>query len=513
MGNMKLTSPNREYKIKRGARNKMAGPAGQLPEQGMAEGLMGSHFVRRGDPEAYLEKMRKIHKTLVKGGYKPLGYISSHALSKPYQSAHYVHSTNPDTHPDVSVDRVGNQGHILVSMKKSKPVNLPEQGVAEGVRTNAESVKALASLKADKVAKHNAAVAKLPGGQAHRSNHPNLLKSAPKGYSFSVSHKLVPDQQGVSEGSDRIAANKQDRVEALENKLKAKGYARTKDSDGGEYQYRWTRDGAPSYVVNYRSGANGYAEFWKEQGVDEAYNFKGSFPFDVDHMGGTRGINLPSAPTKKFFTDKKQWSQTVDDINSSKYDDNSEYSGTTGRTTVSIDNREWARWSDAQEKGYIEMSSMTEQDISEAHGNYAGDRPVNLGGVSMKKIQIGDTVRYIDQKAQVVDMSRDREHARITIPSSATTKTVLTSDLRPLGRGVSEETLSELSPATLARYKTKAGAAATAADSAGDRRTGDRRFSGIVKATKKQFDQDAKQSAQAVHESRLRLMASIIKTQ
>lgn len=295
------------------------------------------------------------------------------------------------------------------------------------------------------------------------------------------------------------------------------------------------------------------------------------------------------------------------------------------------------------------------QGVAEGHGNYAGDRPVNLGGVSIKKIQIGDTVRYIDQTAQVVDMSRDRKHARITIPSSATTKTVLTSDLRQLGRGVlegndqqlsvqqlatisdealdnaygygrsspgntfgwqanlksaayakqmidrgatdieaisdaihqgwnttakafvqnpeqfddteklraagkleaklqqraklmnidydqlpddeqekdrvvarallqalkgrqdaeapSNKQLDELSPATLARYKTKAGAAATAADSAGDRKTGDRRFSGIVKATKKQFDQDAKQSAQAVHESRLRLMASIIKTQ
>jgi len=222
-------------------------------------------------------------------------------------------------------------------------------------------------------------------------------------------------------------------------------------------------------------------------------------------------------------------------------------------------------------------SQLPEQGMTKGHGNYAGDRPVNLGGVSMKKIQIGDTVRYIDQKAQVVDMSRDREHARITIPSSATTKTVLTSDLRQLGRGMEEghanngtdntpvklgkveklktgirhhadqsryggtipdvedhllsadrrhklhkavtpdhqdtDELNELSPATLANYKTKAGAAATAADSAGDRKTGDRRFSGIVKATKKQFDQDAKQSAQAVHESRLRLMASIIKTQ
>ena len=81
-------------------------------------------------------------------------------------------------------------------------------------------------------------------------------------------------KQGVAEGSDRIAANKQDRLQALENKLKAKGYARTKDSDGGEYQYRWTRDGAPSYVVNYRSGANGYAEFRKEQGVAEADDSK-----------------------------------------------------------------------------------------------------------------------------------------------------------------------------------------------------------------------------------------------
>jgi hypothetical protein len=61
-----------------------------------------------------------------------------------------------------------------------------KQGVAEGLD--------------NKVAKHNAAVAKLPGGQAHRSNHPDILHTAPKGYSFSVSHKLVPDEQGVAEG-------------------------------------------------------------------------------------------------------------------------------------------------------------------------------------------------------------------------------------------------------------------------------------------------------------------------
>ena len=117
-----------------------------------------------------------------------------------------------------------------------------------------------------------------------------------------------------------------------------------------------------------------------EEDVEEAYQFKGSFPFDVDHMHGSRGINLPSAPTKKFFTDKKQWSQAVDDINSSKYDDNSEYTGVTGRTTVTIDGHEWARWSDAQQKGYIELSSMSEQGVaegSEQDDPYKGTTPTN----------------------------------------------------------------------------------------------------------------------------------------
>jgi hypothetical protein len=103
----------------------------------------------------------------------------------------------------------------------------------------------------------------------------------------------------------------------------------------------------------------------REQGVEEAYQFKGPFPFDVDHMHGGRGINLPKAETKKYFTDKKQWERAVNDINSSKYDDNSDYIGVTGRSTVEINGREWARWSDAQQKGYIELSSMSEQGVAE----------------------------------------------------------------------------------------------------------------------------------------------------
>ena len=96
------------------------------------------------------------------------------------------------------------------------------------------------------------------------------------------------------------------------------------------------------------------------------------------------------------------------------------------------------------EKLARELAAVSKPGMAEAHGNYAGDTPVDLGGVSMKMIQTGDTVKYIDQKAQVVDMSPDRKYSRITIPSSSTTKTVLTSDLRQLGQGMAESNDEQL---------------------------------------------------------------------
>jgi hypothetical protein len=52
--------------------------------------------------------------------------------------------------------------------------------------------------------------------------------------------------------------------------------------------------------------------------------------------------------------------------------------------------------------------------------------------------------------------------------------------------------VAELSNEKLGQYKKAASAQASAADKAGDYAKGNKRFSGIVKATKKQFDQDAK---------------------
>ena len=61
-------------------------------------------------------------------------------------------------------------------------------------------------------------------------------------------------------------------------------------------------------------------------------------------------------------------------------------------------------------------------------------------------------------------------------------------------RGMStEEVVNELSNKLLGSYKKKAGEQASAADKAGDFKTGNKRFSGIVRATKKQFANDVKE--------------------
>jgi hypothetical protein len=189
-------------------------------------------------------------------------------------------------------------------------------------------------------------------------------------------------------------------------------------------------------------------------------------------------------------------------------------------------------------------------------GNFAGNKPVNVGNVSMKNIQIGDTVKYLGQPSKVVAMSKDRKHSRITITKGmgSVTQEVLTSDLQQLGQGktieeedntqtrmrmndyydladaiqeklrqaiqvgnkeliqkyskerdeldaritkhglMPESQLDEISNEKLAQYKTAAAADAGKADKEGDYKRGDKRFSGIVRATKKQFANDTKKS-------------------
>jgi GNAT superfamily N-acetyltransferase len=73
-------------------------------------------------------------------------------------------------------------------------------------------------------------------------------------------------------------------------------------------------------------------------------------------------------------------------------------------------------------------------------GNFAGDKPINVGDVTMKIIQVGDIVKYLGQRARVVGMSKNRKYSRISIESEfgGITKDVLTADLKQLGQGVKE---------------------------------------------------------------------------
>ncbi len=68
-------------------------------------------------------------------------------------------------------------------------------------------------------------------------------------------------------------------------------------------------------------------------------------------------------------------------------------------------------------------------------GNFAGDTPVNLGGQTVNKLQVGDIVTYFGQKARIEAMSKTGNTSRITIANKmgATTKDVLTSDLKRTG--------------------------------------------------------------------------------
>lgn len=62
---------------------------------------------------------------------------------------------------------------------------------------------------------------------------------------------------------------------------------------------------------------------------------------------------------------------------------------------------------------------------------------------------------------------------------------------------IMEAALNEISNEVLTKYKASAGKAAAAADKQGDFKTGNKRFSGIVNATKKQFDNDTKSAKAA----------------
>ena len=161
-------------------RKKGAGNWGNKSE-GVAEGSQeDAKFTPRLQIRSRIETVldQYLDPEKVAGAYTDIQYYKHDG--KVYVEVLFNYTDGQKIGPQQRKQFLVNKDFTLTPIKK--------QGVAEG--------------SDNKVAKHNAAVAKLPGGQAHRSNHPDILKTAPKGYSFSVSHKLVPDEQGVAEGKN-----------------------------------------------------------------------------------------------------------------------------------------------------------------------------------------------------------------------------------------------------------------------------------------------------------------------
>ena len=89
------------------------------------------------------------------------------------------------------------------------------------------------------------------------------------------------------------------------------------------------------------------------------------------------------------------------------------------------------------------VSTFEDQGVGESRlddpwgdqGNFAGDTPVNVGGTTVKPLQVGDTVKYLGQLAKILAMSKSGNTSRITIANNigGVTKDVLTRDLKRTG--------------------------------------------------------------------------------
>ena len=80
-----------------------------------------------------------------------------------------------------------------------------------------------------------------------------------------------------------------------------------------------------------------------------------------------------------------------------------------------------------------------DNDWSDSQGNFAGDKPFNLGGDVAKRLDVNDTVSYFGEKATILAMSKDRTVSRIDLKSGIT-QNVKTSDLKRVGHGMGEAT-------------------------------------------------------------------------
>jgi hypothetical protein len=152
-------------------------------------------------------------------------------------------------------------------------------------------------------------------------------------------------------------------------------------------------------------------------------------------------------------------------------------------------------------KGRHNMADLTSQKADKHH-----EASINGGKLKTEEVteepamkhRVAVTVSDPNHTAVSKRKEQIQKFAKVTAASEADALKKASAHFKKAGfkvhgtehHSMVKEDLNELSNDTLGSYKKKAGAEASAADKAGDTKKADKRFSGIIKATKKEFVND-----------------------
>ena len=146
------------------------------------------------------------------------------------------------------------------------------------------------------------------------------------------------------------------------------------------------------------------------------------------------------------------------------------------------------------EKIFEQWASMPHEDDPEMMDETCNEMPEPGDTIRTKKMQMEGKVERIGQNRAGYDEVYFRIADGRLMKTPVSNVTVVEKLADDDNEIMENQELLELSNELLTKYKTKATDASRAADAVGDIKTGNKRFSGVVKATNKQFANDAKKA-------------------
>lgn len=237
--------------------------------------------------------------------------------------------------------------------------------------------------------------------------------------------------------------------------------------------------GKPVKDIDYNWGIQG-------GGMGDDSNFNRQYHSDQDRIEQqTRDSNatknrfeeeVPSSANSDPERRRDEWRKNAPALNDPSRPERKEY--------APFNHDEWMRTSKKME-GY---HSNTIGAIADAEVPVVGDT------IRTRKMQMEGKVEKVEGRTVFFRVGDGR------LMKTSVNNTIVIQKLADEDHEMVESELNEISNALLTKYKSVAGKSASSADAMGDIKTGNKRFSGIVKATNKQFANDAKKATAAVKE-------------